>query len=894
MEKGVDGQDKAPRDVAPSLLRKFSPVLLTVLLGTLLSMWAFGIVRNWEKQKFRFDFERAAVNRLSAIRRDLESGAHIVESLGAFYAASWEVERKEFKEFSQPLLMNHPGIQALEWIPRVPDSHRWMYEDAARKQKFPFFHITERKAPGEMIKAGERDEYFPVYYVEPYKGNEPALGFDLASDRTRRESLYRSRDTGKMVASAPVKLVQETGNKSGFLLLLPVYAKGLPTESIENRRKNLEGFVLGAFRVGDIVEKALTYLEPQGIDIYIFDESAPEGEGFLYFHPSRIRKTPIGPAARILDDLRTDPHYAAMLNLPERNWVVLFKPTPAYAAAQTTLQPIGVLLFGLIFTGTIAAYFLINIARATELATANNQLQQEIDERKKVEEKLRFTQFSVDRAADAAFWMGPDARFIYVNNAACRSLGYTREELLSMTVHDIDPDFPAEAWPDHWKDVKERGSFKVESRHRAKDGRVFPVEITVNFIEFEGKEYNCAFAHDVTERKQREEKQQKLEVQLRHTQKLESLGVLAGGIAHDFNNLLTGILGNAGLALMKLPPASPGRRFLEEIETASERAAELCSQMLAYSGKGRFIVEAISLNEIVQEMIHLLKVSISKKATLKFNLADNLPAIEVDITQIRQVIMNLVTNASEAIDDKNGLISISTGSMECDRAYLSKTYLEEQFQEGVYVYLEVSDSGCGMDKETVGKIFDPFFSTKFTGRGLGLAAVLGIVRGHKGAMKVYSEVGKGTTFKILLPALEQAAGTVKKESAQIEKPWQGTGIVLLVDDEETVQKVGRSILETAGFTVLMATDGREAVEIFRERQDEIVLTILDMTMPQMGGEEAFREIRQIKADARVILSSGYNEQEITNRFTGKGLAGFVQKPYQYQAMIEKVRIALEG
>ena len=873
-------------------LKKYSPVILTVFLGTLLSIWAFGIVRNWDRQKLRFEFERAAVNRLSAIKRDLESGAHSVESLGAFYAASWEVERKEFKGFSQPLLMNHPGIQALEWIPRVIDSHRWLYEDAAQRGGFPDFQITERNAQGEMIRAGRRDEYFPIYYVEPYGRNKLALGFDLASDQTRRESLNLARDAGKMVASAPVKLIQETGNESGFLILLPVYRKGLPTDSIENRRRNLEGFVLGAFRIGDIVERALTYLEPRGIDIYIFDDSAPEDERFLYFYSSRMRKAPIGPAARGMADLRSGLHYAATLNIPERKWMVLFKPAPAYAPAQTTLQPFGVLLFGLIFTGTVAAYFLINIARTTELAAANTQLQQEIDERQKAEETLRFTQFSVDKAADAAFWMGPDARFIYVNDAACHSLGYTREELLSMTVHDIDPDFPTEVWPDHWKEVKKHGSFTVQSHHRSKDGRVFPVEITVNFIEFKGQEYNCAFAHDITERKQAEEERHKLEAQLQHTQKLESLGVLAGGIAHDFNNLLTGILGNASLALMKLPPASPVREYLGEIETASERAAELCSQMLAYSGKGRFVVEAINLNEIVKEMTHLLKISISKKAILDFNLPDNLPAIEVDITQIRQVIMNLVTNASEAIGDRSGTISISTGAMECDRDYLSETYMEEQFREGVYVYMEVSDSGFGMDKEIVDKIFDPFFSTKFTGRGLGLAAVLGIVRGHKGAMKVYSEVDKGTTFKVLFPALERPpAGAIEKESAQVET-WHGSGTILLVDDEKAVRTVGKSMLETAGFAVLMADDGREAVEVFRERRDEIVLTILDMTMPHMSGEEAFREIRRINNNARVILCSGYNEQEVTNRFAGKGLTGFVHKPYQYQALIEKVRKAL--
>jgi signal transduction histidine kinase/CheY-like chemotaxis protein len=396
---------------------------------------------------------------------------------------------------------------------------------------------------------------------------------------------------------------------------------------------------------------------------------------------------------------------------------------------------------------------------------------------------------------------------------------------------------------------------------------------------------------DITEHTEAEEERKRFEAQLQHTQKLESLGVLAGGIAHDFNNLLTGILGNADLALLKLASASPARNNLAEIETAARRAAELCGQMLAYSGKGRFVVEAVSINELVEEMAHLVEISISKKAVLRYDFADNLPAIEADATQMRQIVLNLITNASEAIGEKSGVISISTGAMECDGDYLTETYLDEQLNEGVYVYVEVSDSGCGMDAETQAKIFDPFFTTKFTGRGLGLAAVLGIIRGHGGAIKVYSEPGKGTTFKALFPALDGPAAASRETNSQVED-WQGSGTALLVDDEETVRTVGKLMLEEMGFDVTLAVDGRDGVEKFREHQDEIALVLLDMTMPGMGGEETFREIRRIKPDAAVILSSGYNEQEVTSRFAGKGLAGFIQKPYQYQTLLEKVREVL--
>jgi PAS domain S-box-containing protein len=275
--------------------------------------------------------------------------------------------------------------------------------------------------------------------------------------------------------------------------------------------------------------------------------------------------------------------------------------------------------------------------------------------------------------------------------------------------------------------------------------------------EREGELILFGAATDITERKRAEEERLKLEQQILHAQKLESLGVLAGGIAHDFNNILMAIIGNAELALMKINKESPATDNLHRIEQAAARAADLAKQMLAYSGKGKFIIESINLNILLEEMLHMLEVSISKKAVLRLNLHQHLPEVEGDITQIRQIVMNLVINSSEAIGDKSGVIAISTGCMDCDRSYLKDVWLDENLTDGLYVYLEVADSGCGMDKETLSKLFDPFFTTKFTGRGLGMAAVLGIVRGHRGAIKVYSEPNRGTTFKILLPASSRPA-----------------------------------------------------------------------------------------------------------------------------------------
>lgn len=396
---------------------------------------------------------------------------------------------------------------------------------------------------------------------------------------------------------------------------------------------------------------------------------------------------------------------------------------------------------------------------------------------------------------------------------------------------------------------------------------------------------------DVTERKRAEEERRALDAQVQHAQKLESLGVLAGGIAHDFNNLLTAILGNADLALAAMSPEAPGRDCLEEISRVSRRAAELCRQMLAYSGKGRFHVEPVDLSRLVEEMSRMLEVAISKKAVLKYRFAPDLPAVEADATQIRQVVMNLIVNASEAIGDRSGVIAISTGLMDCDREYLAGTYVSEDLKEGPYVFLEVADTGCGMSRQTLARVFEPFFSTKFAGRGLGLAAVLGIVRGHRGAIKVYSEPGRGTTFKVLLPAcVDEATPT---QNHHDDQAWQGRGLVLVVDDEETIRAMVRRMLEHMGLEVLAACDGREAVDLYRRNADRIGCVLLDLTMPHMDGEETFRELHRIRRDVRVILSSGYSEQDVSQRFAGKGLAGFVHKPYRLDVLRKIMKDLLE-
>jgi two-component system, cell cycle sensor histidine kinase and response regulator CckA len=407
------------------------------------------------------------------------------------------------------------------------------------------------------------------------------------------------------------------------------------------------------------------------------------------------------------------------------------------------------------------------------------------------------------------------------------------------------------------------------------------------------------FSRDITDALEAEAERLSLERQVQHAQKLESLGVLAGGIAHDFNNLLTSILGNANLALEDLDPSSPSRAELREIDKATRRAADLCGQMLAYSGRGSFVLEPIHLGQLVQEMAHLLQASISKRAALRCDLPQELPLFEGDATQIRQVVMNLITNASEAVGEQGGQIVLSTGYMSCDRAYLDAasrgvgTASDPPLAEGTYVYLEVTDSGCGMDSVTLSKLFDPFFTTKFTGRGLGMSAVQGIMRGHKAALSVSSEPGEGTHFQLLFPSTRDGAlATQPRPQPPPKTEWRGSGTILLVDDDEAIRWVSGRMLERAGFNVLTACDGLEGVEVFVERADDIDCVLLDLTMPRMDGGEALENMRRHRPDVTVIVCSGYQKNDAIGRFGGNMPAAFLQKPYDFAALVARLEEVL--
>jgi PAS domain S-box-containing protein len=524
--------------------------------------------------------------------------------------------------------------------------------------------------------------------------------------------------------------------------------------------------------------------------------------------------------------------------------------------------------------------------RENETTTGVVLVFRDITERRRAQQDAAYLAAIVESSDDAIIGKSPDGIIRTWNAGAERLYGYQAEEVIGRPMLELLP-------PDRTHEESEilerlrKGDRLVhfETVRRRKDGTLFDVSLTISPIrDRSGAVVGVSHvARDITAQKKTAE-------QIRQTQKLESLGVLAGGIAHDFNNLLTGIIGNASIVLDDLPRGSQTYRFIEAVIAASERAAALARQMLAYSGKGRFVVEQVNLSKRVRDILPLIKASIPSRIELRLNLSEQLPPIDADATQMEQLVMNVIINAAEAIpEDEHGALTVTTGRLFVDAAYArARPGAMSELKPGAYVLFEVADTGCGMDEATLARIFDPFFTTKFTGRGLGLAAVLGIVRGHQGAVEVQSVLGQGTVFRFLFPeaeaALEATAGEKQTEFADL----RGAGEVLVVDDEQIVRDMAKGALERYGYTALVAEDGARGLDVFRRNGQRIRCVVLDLTMPVMGGEETVARLKQIRPDVPIILSSGYNEAQAVQRFKGKGLAGFLQKPYRAAALVEKV------
>jgi two-component system cell cycle sensor histidine kinase/response regulator CckA len=489
-----------------------------------------------------------------------------------------------------------------------------------------------------------------------------------------------------------------------------------------------------------------------------------------------------------------------------------------------------------------------------------------------------------------------DGRIVRVNHTLETSFGYTRQELLGQPVEILLPERIRASHIDmrrmfmNGPDARPMGSGRDLFGAR-KDGSEFPVEVGLNPMPGPDGMFILAVIVDISQRKAMESEHARLQTKLQQAQRMESLGVMAGGVAHDFNNLLTGVIGNTDLAMMSLAPHSPVCSNLKEIQRSALKAADLCRQMLAYSGKGRFIIEPVDLNHVIEDVTHQLRTSLPRSVTLRRYLHHRLPRFTADPNQIEQVVSNLILNAAEAITGPDGCITVRTGQLEADTTYLDSLQLNDSMMPGSFIHLDIEDNGIGMDRVTQERIFEPFFTTKFAGRGLGLAGVAGILRGHGGGIRVQSEQGKGTRIRVLFPwdGIETPG---EYPVVELADGWRGFGRILVIEDEPVVRDVIRRTLAGLGFDMVLCPNGKDGLARFNERPTEWCLVLLDFTLPDIGGQEIFHHIHATRPDLPVLIMSGYDGKEISHLFRDQGISGCLQKPLRPGELVTAVQQAV--
>lgn len=507
----------------------------------------------------------------------------------------------------------------------------------------------------------------------------------------------------------------------------------------------------------------------------------------------------------------------------------------------------------------------------------------------------RQIQAILDHTPSAVYVKTLAGQFLLANKYVATAFGQTVEKMPGTTDLDYLPRERAVAVRlNDAKVVAERRPLEFDEQVSHSDGTVHHyLSLKFPLLDAEGQVYAVGgISTDITDRLRADEERQALALRLQHTQKLESLGILAGGIAHDFNNLLAVILAGADLARSHPGLPTGARRDLDNVVSASETAAALCKQLLAYSGRGQLQVTPVNLTDLVSQMTRLLEVSLSKKARLACHLDSTLPLIAADAAQLQQVVMNLITNAADALGDETGTIGVSTSLATIGPEGLPDQRAGEPLGPGNYVCLEVTDTGCGMNEESRSRLLEPFYTTKVAGRGLGLAAVAGIVRGHHAGLTLVSAPGNGSTFRVFFPIPERPLPALVVRPAPMQDA-ESSGKILVVDDEPLVREVARRALERAGFEVVLAENGRQAVETFSQQPGRIALVLLDLSMPEMDGEQTLIELRRIQPKVQVLLSSGYDQSSTRRAPLGGRVASFIQKPYTARALVAAVRQAIE-
>ena len=858
-----------------------------VLLGLVACFLSYREGRMSERAEIETEFYRRASFRHALSRQVLTRYEDALFSLSSLLMLDGNITRFDFEQAARPLVERTSGVQAFEWVPLVKRENRAAFETAMR-ESYPGrpFNFTERDSTGKLVPAADRPTYFPISYILPLAGNEPALGHDSMNGATR-PWLERARETRQMTATAQVRLVQENENQPGVVMIWPVYRAHPPAPSPAG--DVFVGFLQGVFRVRELLEHIRSNHPDSILDLLFVDASESDpAKRLLYHRPAddaAARTNSVSEA-----DFRADLFYEESMVIGGRTWRVLYRPRAGWIDRQFTSTPL-LRSCSLVLLSALVAGLIYSAGRRTET------IKREVAERTaELAESRRQFASMLHALPGMAYRCRYDDQLsvLFVSEGSLALTGCKAEDLIAGKVHFRDLIHPEDLL--RVRDATRAGlqqhrEVEIEYRLRLPDGtEKWVLSLGRGVYSEAGKlEVFEGLAIDITAQKKSEDARLLLERKLLEGQKLESLGLLAGGVAHDFNNLLTGILCNASLVRLALPPASDSQPLLGAIESSSLRAAELCRQMLAYAGKGRFVVEPTDLTALAEGLLSLLEISIGHRAELRLDLARGLPAVMADAAQLRQIVMNLVLNAAEAVGERGGQITLATGVIHADRAQLARCAAGADLPARDYVFLEVRDNGSGMSPEVLAKIFDPFFSTKFAGRGLGLAAALGIVRGHAGALSAESTPGRGSVFRLLLPPLASSPAIAANQPPP-KRRWMHTGRILLIEDDDPVRFVTGEMLKTFGLTTEIAADGEAGLALFRADPAAYDLVMLDLLMPGLNGEETLKLLRTVRPEVRVLLVSGYSEADIIGRLGDRpGALAFLPKPFMRDTLEKKLR-----
>lgn len=866
-----------------------------LMSGILAAVASYRGARQSEEERAHSEFEHRATMHHALMREVLSRYSESLFGLAALFTLDGNVTRTEFTRATVRLKERLPGAVVFEWIPLVPDEKRQTFE-AAMQKLYPKrnFQIVQFDAPLQPTRAPDRPYYYPVSYIEPMRGNDIALGYDLVTAPTH-PMLERARASRQMVVTQQFHLVQDRTDKLGVVMAWPVYRSTPATggaTSTTAPNETFIGFLQCVFRVEELLETAAATDSREVLDMLFVDHSEPdEARRILYFRPG-ILATPPAPAPDVASFYREAAFSRELkLTVGDRDWRVDYRPRNEWLKEQRTATPL-IRALSVLGLSSLLAGLVSVIGRRTETIRKEVTLRTaELAESRRQFANLLHTLPGMAYRGD---WHDL-FEITFASEGALALTGWSAKEFETGAVHIRDI-IPADDIESIRRDLKTaldaQKDFEFEHRIATRSGDekwvlsrgrgVYRADGSLEVIE--------GLLIDITEAKRSEANRLKIERKLLEGQKLESLGLLAGGIAHDFNNLLSTILGNANLARMSLnDQTSETDGQLRAIETAALRAADLCRQMLAYAGKGRFVVERVDLSAMVEELLPLLRVSIARSATLHLQLLNDVPSVKGDATQLRQIVMNLVLNAVDALEGKNGEITLRTGVEHLDQPQLARCVTGAALPSGDYAFLEVKDTGSGMSAETMSKIFDPFFTTKFAGRGLGLAATLGIVRGHNGALLVESELNQGTTFRLFLPPVYGETPIEPATPTITVGEWRGSGDVLIVEDEDAVREVVEEMVESFGFAPRSFADGSSAVAAFRTNANPWALAIIDLVMPGMNGEQTLQALQRIQPEIRTLLISGYAERTMVPNGARNQRIAFLAKPFDRLAFEKKLR-----